>query len=93
MPAAIELGLEGELGVWIARTGASLGDRQNILKTDVHVVYADVQASLQTILFGVAVVVDVTLAIGRIELHFKVEAAQPALPLRKVKSFRSIQYF
>lgn len=60
--------------------GASLGDGQYILKADVHVINADVQAALQAKLLGIAVVVDVTLAIGRIELHFKVEAAEPVIP-------------
>lgn len=80
MAAAVELRLEGELGTRMARTGASLGEWQSILKADVDIINADVQASLQPILLSVAVVVDEALPIGRIQLHLYVQPTQPTHP-------------
>ena len=84
MAAAVELRLEGELGTRIARTGASLRQRQSILKADVDIINADVEATLQPVLLGVAVIVDEALPIGRIQLHLYVQPTQPTPPPRQL---------
>ena len=88
--AAVELRLESELGIRITRTCASLGERQSILKADVDIIYADVKASLQSILLGVAVLVDKSLTISRIQLHLKIETTQPPFPTGKNLFLESI---